>query len=47
VTELKESAKSAGISWASVQRAKKALVISTKKVADGWEWQLLAGGGHV
>ena len=47
VIDLKESAKSAGISWASVQRAKKALVISTKKVADGWEWQLLAGGGHV
>jgi putative DNA primase/helicase len=47
VTDLRVSAKSAGISWASVQRAKKALVISTKKVADGWEWQLLAGGSHV
>jgi putative DNA primase/helicase len=47
VTDLKESAKSAGISWASVQRAKKELVISSAKVADHWEWQLLAGGGHV
>lgn len=47
VTDLKESAKSAGISWASVQRAKKELVISSARVADHWEWQLLAGGGHV
>jgi putative DNA primase/helicase len=47
VTDLKESAKSAGISWASIQRAKKELVISSAKVADHWEWQLLAGGSHV
>lgn len=47
VTDLKESAKSAGISWASIQRAKKELVISSAKVADHWEWQLLSGGSHV
>jgi len=47
VTDLKLSAKSAGISWASVQRAKKGLLISSRKVADHWEWKLLAGGDHV
>ncbi len=47
VTDLKASAKSAGISWASVQRAKKELVIASTKVADHWEWTLLAGDGHV
>jgi putative DNA primase/helicase len=47
VDDLKASAKSAGISWASVQRAKKVLLITSSKVGDHWEWQLLAGGGHV
>jgi len=47
VDDLKLSAKSAGISWASVQRAKKVLLITSSKVGDHWEWQLLAGGGHV
>jgi hypothetical protein len=47
VIDLKESAKSAGISWASVQRAKKELMISSSKVGDHWEWQLISGGGHV
>jgi len=47
VTDLKESAKSAGISWASIQRAKKELLIASNRVGDHWEWQLLVGGGHV
>jgi len=41
VSELKESAKSAGISWASIQRAKKELLVVTKKISDGWEWSLM------
>ena len=44
VGELKESAKSAGISWASIQRAKKELLIVTKKISDGWQWSLMLGG---
>ena len=44
VRELKESAKSAGISWASIQRAKKELLVVTKKISDGWQWSLMLGG---
>lgn len=44
VSELKESAKSAGISWASIQRAKKELLVVTKKISDGWQWSLMLGG---
>ena len=47
VTELRESAKSAGISWASIQRAKKELIIATKKISDGWQWTLISGGENV
>ena len=47
VTELRESAKSAGISWASIQRAKKELIIATKKIAEGWQWNLISGGKNV
>ena len=47
VADLKLSAKSAGISWASVLRAKRGLLISSRRVADHWEWKLLAGGDHV
>ena len=43
VTDLKASAKSAGISWASVQRAKGELLVITKKLAAGWQWTLLKG----
>jgi putative DNA primase/helicase len=47
VSELKESAKSAGISWASIQRAKKDLFIMTKKMSDGWQWTLKSGDKNV
>jgi hypothetical protein len=47
VSELKESAKSAGISWASIQRAKKDLFITTKKLPDGWQWTLMTGDKNV
>lgn len=43
VTDLKASAKSAGISWASVQRAKGELLVITKKLSAGWQWTLLKG----
>jgi RecA-family ATPase len=41
VEQLKSSAKAAGISWPSVNRAKKTLLINSSKVKDGWEWTLL------
>lgn len=47
VKELKISAKAAGLSWASVQRAKKELVIESKKLADQWQWVLVLGGQNV
>jgi hypothetical protein len=47
VTEIRESAKSAGISWASIQRAKKELIIVPKKITDGWQWTFISGGENV
>lgn len=47
VNDLKASAKSAGISWASIQRAKKDLFIATEKISDGWQWTLISGGENV
>jgi len=44
VDELKSSAKAAGISWASVQRAKRDLGVVSKKLTDGWQWSLIFGG---
>lgn len=43
VTDLRASAKSAGISWASIQRAKGDLLIIPKKLAAGWQWTLIKG----
>lgn len=36
--ELKESAMAQGLSWASVMRAKSALVVLSQKTNDGWKW---------
>jgi putative DNA primase/helicase len=47
VTELKESAKSAGLSWASIQRAKKELFILSEKKGEGWQWTLHSGDKNV
>lgn len=47
VNDLKSSAKAAGISWASVQRAKKELVINSTKLADQWQWTLVFGAKNV
>jgi hypothetical protein len=47
VNELRASAKAAGISWAAIQRAKKELAVSSTKLADQWQWQLLFGGKNV
>lgn len=42
VEQLQASAKSAGVSWPSVNRAKKSMPISSTKVGNGWVWTLLA-----
>jgi putative DNA primase/helicase len=47
VNDLKASAKGAGLSWASIQRAKKELVIDSIKLADQWQWTLLFGDKNV
>ena len=44
VEDMKASAKAAGISWAAVQRAKRDLQVSSKKLADEWQWTLVFGG---
>ncbi len=41
VEQLRNSAKAAGISWPSINRAKKTLPIRSDKVRDGWVWTLL------
>lgn len=43
VNDIRASAKSAGISWASIQRAKGDLLIIPKKLAAGWQWTLIKG----
>lgn len=47
VNDLKVSAKSAGISWASIQRAKKELAIDSTKLTDQWQWTLVFGEKNV
>jgi len=47
VNDIRSSAKAAGLSWASVQRAKKELVINSTKLADQWQWTLVFGGKNV
>jgi hypothetical protein len=42
VEQIKASAMAAGISWPSVNRAKKAMAISSSKVGDGWVWTLFS-----
>ena len=46
VEHVKASAKAAGISWASVNRAKKDLPISSTKTGDGWTWTLFISKEH-
>jgi hypothetical protein len=41
VDEIQAAAKAAGISWASIQRAKSAMLITSEKVGSGWTWTLL------
>jgi RecA-family ATPase len=43
VSEIKASAKAAGIAWASVTRAKKELLVTSIKLAEGWQWTLIKG----
>jgi hypothetical protein len=42
VEQIKASAKAAGISWPSVNRAKKGMPVSSSKVGDGWVWTFFA-----
>jgi hypothetical protein len=46
VEQLREAAKVAGISWASVLRAKSSLLITSEKIGAGWTWTLLAEKGN-
>ena len=41
VEEIQAAAKAAGISWASVLRAKSSMLITSEKVRSGWTWTLL------
>lgn len=47
VSDIKASCTSAGLSWASIQRAKRDLSISSTKLADAWQWELIFGGKNV
>jgi hypothetical protein len=40
VDQLKLLANSAGLSWPSINRAKKDLPINSTKVSNGWQWTL-------
>lgn len=40
VNGIKEAAKNAGISWASIRRAKDDMFINVKKGSEAWEWTL-------
>jgi hypothetical protein len=40
VEQIQALAKAAGVSWSSVNRAKKQLLISSTKVGEGWIWTL-------
>lgn len=46
VEHIKTSARAAGISWSSVNRAKKELPISSTKTGDGWTWTLFIFKEH-
>lgn len=47
VADLKFAAEAAGVSWAGIQRAKQALPITSRRVADGWTWELIQGAENV
>jgi hypothetical protein len=46
VAELKHAAEAAGISWPTVERAKKQLKVRARKAADHWSWELPEQGHH-
>jgi len=41
VNDIKDAAKNAGISWASIRRAKDDMFITVKKGSEAWEWTLV------
>lgn len=41
VNDIKDAAKNAGISWASIRRAKDDMFITVKKGSEAWEWTLI------
>lgn len=47
VVDLEASAQAAGVSWASVKRARTKLPIMAAKEVAGWKWSLMAGGRNV
>lgn len=49
VDQIQAAAKAAGISWPSVLRAKRTMLITSEKVGNGWTWTLLSmkEGGNV
>lgn len=46
VGQIRSLANAAGLSWASVNRAKQDMPISSNKVGDGWTWTLLSSKVH-
>lgn len=42
VDQIQAAAKAAGISWPSVLRAKRTMLITSEKVGNGWTWTLLS-----
>ena len=45
VDQIQAAAKAAGISWPSVLRAKRTMLITSEKVGNGWTWTLLTAKG--
>jgi hypothetical protein len=46
VDQIQAAAKSAGISWPSVLRAKSTMLITSEKIGSGWTWTLLTAKGN-
>jgi len=41
VDQIQAAAKAAGISWPSVLRAKRTMLITSEKIGSGWTWTLI------
>lgn len=47
VADLRLAAEAAGVSWASIQRAKQTMPIASKRVGDGWAWEMIQEDDNV